>query len=78
VFGHHRTDTVTTFPLRALFIGASPHADSGSKGEIKIGNDVWIGVDAILLSGVTIGDGAVVAAGAVVSRDVRKRSTEGH
>jgi len=35
-----------------------------------IGNDVWIGLGAIILSGVTIGDGAVVGAGAVVSRDV--------
>ena len=37
---------------------------------IKIGNDVWIGARAIILDGVTIGDGAIVAAGAVVSKDV--------
>ena len=36
----------------------------------KIGRDVWIGANAVVLGGVTIGDGAVVAAGAVVSRDV--------
>lgn len=36
-----------------------------------IGNDVWIGRRALILSGVTIGDGAVVAAGAVVTKDVR-------
>jgi chloramphenicol O-acetyltransferase type B len=36
----------------------------------KIGNDVWIGAHAILVDGVTIGDGAVVAAGAVVTKDV--------
>ena len=41
-----------------------------SKGRISIGNDVWIGTGAILLDGVRIGDGAVIAAGAVVSRDV--------
>lgn len=35
-----------------------------------IGNDVWIGAAALILKGVTIGDGAVVAAGAVVTRDV--------
>ncbi len=37
---------------------------------IKIGNDVWIGAHATILSGVTIGDGAVVAAGAVVTKNV--------
>ena len=36
----------------------------------KIGRDVWIGANAVILGGVTIGDGAVVAAGAVVSKDV--------
>lgn len=39
-------------------------------GPIRVGNDVWIGAGAIVLAGVSIGDGAVVAAGAVVSRDV--------
>lgn len=37
---------------------------------IRIGNDVWIGANAVVLPGITIGDGAIVAAGAVVSRDV--------
>lgn len=37
---------------------------------IRVGRDVWIGANAIILAGVTIGDGAVVAAGAVVRRDV--------
>lgn len=37
---------------------------------VKIGNDVWIGYQAIILPGVTIGDGAVIGAGAVVSHDV--------
>ena len=37
---------------------------------VKIGNDVWIGARVIILPGVTIGDGAVVAAGAVVTKDV--------
>ena len=36
----------------------------------KIGNDVWIGARALILDGVTIGDGAIVAAGAVVTKDV--------
>ncbi|RYE43054.1 MAG: acyltransferase [Hyphomicrobiales bacterium] len=37
---------------------------------IRIGNDVWIGAHAVVLSGVTIGDGAVIASGAVVREDV--------
>lgn len=41
---------------------------------IKIGNHVWVGTNAIILKGVTIGDGAVVAAGAVVTKDVAPRS----
>lgn len=41
-----------------------------TKGRIVIGNDVWIGTGAILLDGVRIGDGAIVAAGAVVTKDV--------
>ena len=41
---------------------------------ITIGNDVWIGGHSTILSGVTIGDGAVVAAGSVVTKDVPSRS----
>lgn len=41
-----------------------------NKGDIVIGNDVWIGYEAVILSGVTIGDGAIVGARAVVTKDV--------
>ena len=41
-----------------------------SKGPIRVGSDVWIGVNAVVLSGVHIGHGAVVGAGAVVTKDV--------
>ena len=44
---------------------------------IKIGNDVWIGSNATVLAGVTIGDGAIVAAGAVVTRDVDENTIVG-
>ena len=40
------------------------------KGDIMIGNDVWIGYEAVILSGVTIGDGAVIGCRAVVTKDV--------
>ena len=41
-----------------------------NKGDIVIGNDVWIGYEAVVLAGVTIGDGAVIGTRAVVTKDV--------
>lgn len=41
-----------------------------NKGNIVVGNDVWIGYEAVILSGVTIGDGAIIGARAVVTKDV--------
>lgn len=41
-----------------------------NKGDTVVGNDVWIGYEAVVLSGVTIGDGAVIGTRAVVTRDV--------
>ena len=40
------------------------------KGDTVVGNDVWIGYRALILPGVRIGDGAIIAAGSVVTRDV--------
>ena len=40
------------------------------KGDIRIGNDVWIGYEAVIMAGVSIGDGAIIGARAVVTRDV--------
>lgn len=70
--GEHRPDWVTTYPLRIAFgdplAGIDGHP--ATKGITRIGNDVWIGYRALILSGVQIGDGAVVGAGAVVTDDV--------
>lgn len=41
-----------------------------NKGNIIIGNDVWIGYEAVILAGVTIGDGAIIGTRAVVTKDV--------
>lgn len=41
-----------------------------NKGDIVIGNDVWIGYEAVILAGVTIGDGAIIGTRALVTRDV--------
>ena len=48
-----------------------------NKGDIVIGNDVWIGYEAVILSGVTIGDGAIVGTRAVVTKDVQAGTVVG-
>jgi acetyltransferase-like isoleucine patch superfamily enzyme len=56
------------------------HAIEGSgptAAPVKIGDRVWIGLNAIILKGLTVGDGAVIAAGAVVTRDVPSRALVG-
>ncbi len=69
--GEHRTDWVTTYPFSVLWKSArQQNGHPRSKGDVIIGNDVWIGEEAIILSGVRIGDGAVVGARAVVSKDI--------
>ncbi len=73
IFGRadHPTQLVSTYPFRTKLLKPDAgNADAVTKGPVRIGNDVWIGARAIILSGVTIGDGAIVAAGAVVARDV--------
>jgi len=77
VFGEHRTDKVTTFPLRAMCFNHAPHVNALSKGDIVVGHDVWIGVGAMILSGVKIGNSASVAAGAVVTKHVSPYSIVG-
>lgn len=48
-----------------------PIRDQGNKyGDISVDEDVWVGANAVILSGVAIGSGAIVAAGAVVTSDV--------
>ena len=73
----HRTDWVTAYPFRGRFGLADPHSDGhppASRGDINIGNDVWVASGATILSGVSVGDGAVIGARSVVSRDVRPYS----
>jgi acetyltransferase-like isoleucine patch superfamily enzyme len=64
----HRLHSFSTYPFKAKILNEQEHACT--KGSIVVHDDVWIGSSAIVLSGVTIGQGAVIAAGSVVTKDV--------
>lgn len=69
----HRNDWVSTFPFHWMpEVPAFAQARNGFRpaGDTVIGNDVWIGSEAIVMPGVTIGDGAVIGTRALVTRDV--------
>ena len=70
--GEHNIDWVTTYPFSVLRKSASHIVGHPrTKGSVVIGNDVWIGKEAMILSGVKIGDGAVVGARALVTKAVQ-------
>ena len=73
---NHRADWVTT---TSQLLGpvtpeiADMHMNMGHptcKGDIHVGNDVWIGATSTIMSGITIGDGAIIGAGSTVTKDV--------
>jgi len=68
-FTHDYTRATSYFIFKHLFEENS-NADLISKGPITVGNDVWIGTQCVILSGVTIGHGAVIASNSVVSTDI--------
>ena len=76
--GNHRTDWVSTSQLPAdtfnfedTFLNAQKIKNYNySKGDLHIENDVWIGAFSIIFSGIRLGNGSVVAAGSVVTKDV--------
>lgn len=65
----HPTDRFSTFPFKVMAMG-DKGPEATSKGGIVLEDDVWIGYRATILDGVTIHRGGVVAAGAVVCKDV--------
>lgn len=74
---NHTLGGLTTYPFPIFFEEWGLSADVSdiasawdNKGDIVVGNDVWIGYKAVIMSGVTRGDGAIVATGAVVTKDV--------
>lgn len=76
---NHPMSGFSTYPFgifnrETMAVFAQSHQESA---DTKIGNDVWVGHDAKIMPGVTIGDGAIVAAGAVVTKDVEPYSIVG-
>lgn len=74
--GTHPTDKVSTHPsfysphFRSQITFADQSYFDEYPGSVSIGNDVWIGARATLVDGINIGDGAIIAAGSIVTRDV--------
>jgi len=66
--GNHNYNTLTTYPFKVMVMGQIREAIS--KGPVIINDDVWIGRDALILSGITIGQGAIVAARSVVTTNI--------
>lgn len=76
--GEHRGDWCTTYPFNAVmdeFESIEGHPKS--KGDVTIGNDVWMASDSKILSGVSIGDGCIIGANAVVTKDIESYSIVG-
>ena len=70
--GGHDTTWVSTWPIREVFgLPGQYEQHPVYRGPTVIGNDVWIGRDAIIMDGITIGHGAVIGTRAVVTKDVR-------
>lgn len=65
----HETKFISTFPIDVKILN-NRKTEAISKGDIIINDDVWIGHGAIILSGVTINQGAIVAAGSIVTKDI--------
>jgi chloramphenicol O-acetyltransferase type B len=67
----HDISKISTYPFHTWGLTENNNICSG---DINIGNDVWIGADCIIRSGVTIGDGAVVGARSIISHDIEPYS----
>lgn len=72
---NHSLQSLSTYPFPIFFeewrLDRSQVTNAwDNKGDIVIGNDVWIGYEAVILAGVTVGDGAIIGARAVVTKDV--------
>lgn len=72
---NHRLDCITTYPFVALMnqdtrVNEKHLSELPNKGDTVIGNDVWIGMNCLIMPGVQIGDGAIIGANSVVAKNV--------
>jgi lipopolysaccharide transport system ATP-binding protein len=67
---NHPTEWISPYPFGEMICGLPRAEGPYGRGDMTIGNDVWIGIDVVILPGVQIGDGAIVAAGSVVTKNV--------
>lgn len=77
---NHLSNAISAYPFAVFGNGWETAMDGKSypnKGDITIGNDVWIGYNATIMAGVTIGDGAIIATNATVVKDVAPYSIVG-
>ena len=75
--GEHRSEWCTTYPFNVAINEFKYIKGQKSKGDITIGNDVWLARECKILSGVNIGNGSVIANSAVVTKDVEPYSIVG-
>jgi virginiamycin A acetyltransferase len=74
---NHQTKSFTSYPIKSKLFNLQNDEDAFSKGPIIIEDEVWIGYGVIILSGVKIGKGAIVAAGSIVSNNIEPYSIYG-
>lgn len=78
---NHKMDGITTYPFSIFANGwekVTPTLDElPIKGDTVIGNDVWIGTNATIMPGIKIGDGAIIATNATVTKNVEPYSIVG-
>ena len=70
ILGDHYTNHVSSYPFKSKMRLGDGGLDANPKGNIIVGDDVWIGYRSTILSGVEIGQGAIIAAGSVVTKNV--------
>ena len=79
--GNHRKDWITTYPFghinQGVFYAFNGYGHPSTKGDVVVGNDVWICENVTIMSGIKIGDGAIIANNSHVVKDVEPYSIVG-
>jgi len=82
---NHKMDGFSTYPFMNFMMSEKTTSEdivemfqsNPSKGDTVVGNDVWIGMEATIMAGVTIGDGVIIASKSVVTKDIEPYSVVG-